>query len=54
MKLVVVDGSGNHLDRLSPWAQYVTCGNDYIYEHRFWNPQQVSYFFVCCRLYTIL
>jgi len=43
MELVVVDGGGNHLDRLSPWAPYVTCGTNYIYEQRFWNPPQVRY-----------
>jgi len=44
MKLLVVDGKGEHLDRLSPWAPYVTCGTNYIYEQRFWNPppQEVS------------
>lgn len=38
LKLVVVDGKGDHLDRLSPWSPYVTCGTNYIYEQRFWNP----------------
>jgi len=43
-QLLVVDGKGEHLDRLSPWAPYVTCGTNYIYEQRFWNPppQEVS------------
>ncbi|ELU05120.1 hypothetical protein CAPTEDRAFT_228125 [Capitella teleta] len=41
VKLIVVDKEGKHLDRLSPWATYVTCEEKaVIYDQRFWNPPQ--------------
>ena len=47
LKLGVVDGQGQHLDRLSPWAPYVTCGTNYIYEQRFWNPSPQEVCYLC-------
>ena len=38
-QLVVVDKNGHHLDRLSPWAQYVVqIGKAVTFDQRFWNP----------------
>ncbi|KAI0207444.1 1,4-alpha-glucan-branching enzyme [Lamellibrachia satsuma] len=39
VKLLVVDKAGNHLDRLSPWATYVTRSDRSVaYDQRMWNP----------------
>jgi len=43
LQLIVVDSHGQHLDRMSPWAQYVvTPEKSFVYEQKFWNPQQVG------------
>ena len=37
--MVVIAENGDHLDRLSPWAQYVTQYEKAVtYDQRFWNP----------------
>ena len=42
IQLRVVDKDGNHLDRLSPWANYVTQHEkNVIFDQRFWNPPEV-------------
>ena len=40
LQLCVVDGHGNHLDRLSPWATFVDKSfvEAVIYNQYFWNP----------------
>jgi len=39
VKLVVVNEKGEHLERISPWAPYVTDRHDnHIYEQRFYHP----------------
>lgn len=41
IKICVVDKHGNELDRLSPWAPYVTRSEKAVsYDQRFWNPAQ--------------
>ena len=48
-QLVVLDKDGKHLDRLSPWAHYVTQPEKaIIYDQRFWSPpdDQVDYRFL--------
>lgn len=40
VKLIVVNQHGEHLDRLSPWAPYVTSAENHIYEQRLWNPAE--------------
>lgn len=45
LKLIVVDSHGQHLDRMSPWAQYVVCPEkSVVYEQKLWNPPQTYVF----------
>ena len=40
-QLVVIKENGEHVERLSPWAPYVTRPEKiHVYEQRFWNPPQ--------------
>ena len=52
LQLIVVDSKGQHLDRMSPWAQYVVSPEkSIVYEQQLWNPPQVSrlcYKNICC------
>ena len=39
LQLIVVDKDGSQLDRLSPWATYVTVSDRSVaYDQRMWNP----------------